>query len=169
VLRKKDGTSLYLTRDLAAAISRREQYKFDRMLYVVSTQQGNAQASPHADIVMALVGKSRSHAFTLRAVHHFQQLFALLKATGHDWADTCVHVPFGLVRGMSTRKVLASPVGLQSCLRGFWWKRDFLLYRPQGDVVFLDDIIGEGQARMLSIMQANQDKFAEIEDPETTV
>jgi arginyl-tRNA synthetase len=76
LLKKADGATLYLTRDLAAAKYRHETYKFDKLLYVVGTGQ-------------AL---------------HFQQLFATLKLMGYDWADDCAHVSFGLVRGMSSRK-----------------------------------------------------------------
>lgn len=76
LLKKADGTTLYLTRDLAAAIHRYEKYRFDRMLYVVATPQ-------------AL---------------HFRQLFAVLKKMGYAWADRCVHVNFGMVLGMATRE-----------------------------------------------------------------
>lgn len=79
LLRKKDGATLYITRDLAAAIYRYEQFKFDRMLYVVGSEQ------------------------TL----HFQQMFKVLELLGFEWAKNCVHVPFGLIRfkdgRMSTR------------------------------------------------------------------
>jgi arginyl-tRNA synthetase len=76
LLKKADGATLYLTRDLAAAKYRHETYKFDKLLYVVGTGQ-------------AL---------------HFQQLFATLKLMGYDWAENCAHVSFGLVHGMSSRK-----------------------------------------------------------------
>ncbi|KAM9339513.1 putative arginine--tRNA ligase, mitochondrial [Symphorus nematophorus] len=72
---RSDGTSLYITRDLAAAIDRTEKYNFDEMIYV--TDKGQAS--------------------------HFQQLFQILLTMGHAWADRCQHVPFGLVRGMKTR------------------------------------------------------------------
>jgi len=80
LLRKKDGAALYITRDLAAAIYRHETFAFDRMLYVVGAEQ------------------------TL----HFQQLFKLLELMGFDWAQSCLHVPFGLIHfqdgRMSTRE-----------------------------------------------------------------
>lgn len=76
LLKKADGATLYLTRDLAAAKYRYEAYKFDKMLYVVATPQ-------------AL---------------HFQQLFTALKKMGYAWADRCVHVNFGMVLGMATRE-----------------------------------------------------------------
>ena len=77
---KSDGTSIYLTRDLAAAIYRMKTYHFVKMLYVV----GNEQA------------------------HHFVELKTVLKKMGYDWADEIYHVPFGLItqngKKLSTRK-----------------------------------------------------------------
>jgi len=73
---KKDGTTLYLTRDIAAAVSRQERYHFDKMYYVVAMQQNL----------------------------HFQQLFAILSKMNYEWVKNCTHVSFGLVKGMSTRK-----------------------------------------------------------------
>jgi arginyl-tRNA synthetase len=75
-----DGTTLYATRDLAAAIYRHGEFKFDRSLYVV----GNEQQL------------------------HFRQLFQVLKMMGFPWADTLEHVNYGLYRfkdgKFSTRK-----------------------------------------------------------------
>jgi arginyl-tRNA synthetase len=76
LLRKADGATLYLTRDIAAAEHRHATHSFERLLYVV----GSAQSL------------------------HFQQLFAVLKLLGHEWTDNCTHVNFGLVKGMATRK-----------------------------------------------------------------
>jgi arginyl-tRNA synthetase len=76
LLKKADGSTLYATRDLAAASDRYERFHFDKSLYVVATDQ-------------AL---------------HFRQLFRVLKAMGKPWADRAVHVNFGRVHGMSTRK-----------------------------------------------------------------
>ncbi len=79
LLRKKDGATLYATRDLCAAIYRYEKYRFHRLIYVV----GAAQSL------------------------HFQQLFKVLECMGFPWAERCVHVPFGLIKfkegKMSTR------------------------------------------------------------------
>ncbi len=66
----RDGTTLYATRDIAAAEYRWATYHFTRSLYVVDRGQ-------------AL---------------HFRQLFKLLGKMGHDWASRCEHVPFGLVQ-----------------------------------------------------------------------
>ena len=70
LLRKKDGTTLYATRDLAAALYRWESYRPERSLYVVDRGQGL----------------------------HFRQLFATLERAGCEWVSRCEHIPFGLVR-----------------------------------------------------------------------
>jgi len=70
LLRTRDGTTLYATRDVAAAEYRWGSYHFTRSLYVVDRGQ-------------AL---------------HFRQLFKLLGKMGHEWASWCEHVPYGLVR-----------------------------------------------------------------------
>uniref|UniRef100_A0A8C0S2S1 Probable arginine--tRNA ligase, mitochondrial n=1 Tax=Canis lupus familiaris TaxID=9615 RepID=A0A8C0S2S1_CANLF len=75
-LMRSDGTSLYATRDLAAAIDRMDKYNFDTMIYV--TDKGQKK--------------------------HFQQVFQMLQIMGYDWAERCQHVPFGVVQGMKTRK-----------------------------------------------------------------
>ena len=77
---KKDGASLYITRDLAAAEYRKKTYNFDKCLYVVAYQQNL----------------------------HFNQLFSVLKLMGKEWYQDCVHVAYGMVSmpegAMSTRK-----------------------------------------------------------------
>jgi arginyl-tRNA synthetase len=77
VLRKRDGTALYLTRDVSELVSRKERYNFDKMFYVVASQQ---------DL-------------------HLKQLFKITELLGHEeLAKRCQHISFGLVLGMSTRK-----------------------------------------------------------------
>ncbi len=77
---KKDGSSLYLTRDLAAAKYRKDHYNFDKNIYVV----GSAQKL------------------------HFQQWFKIIDLMGYAWSKECVHVEFGMVSledgSLSTRK-----------------------------------------------------------------
>ncbi|XP_074943347.1 putative arginine--tRNA ligase, mitochondrial isoform X1 [Phalacrocorax aristotelis] len=73
---RSDGTSLYITRDLAAAIDRMNKHSWDTMIYVTDKSQNN----------------------------HFQHLFQILKLMGYDWAERCQHVSFGLVQGMKTRR-----------------------------------------------------------------
>lgn len=80
IIVKSDGTSIYLTRDLAAAEWRMRHYHFVQMLYVV----GNEQAQ------------------------HFVELKTVLKKMGYDWADTIHYIPFGLItqngKKLSTRR-----------------------------------------------------------------
>ncbi len=80
LITKSDGSTLYITRDIAAAVYRKETYNFDKNIYVVSSGQNL----------------------------HFQQWFKILELMGYDWSKDCVHVPFGLVSleegTMSTRK-----------------------------------------------------------------
>ncbi|XP_057379691.1 probable arginine--tRNA ligase, mitochondrial [Daphnia carinata] len=73
---KSDGSSLYLTRDVAAAIDRWNRFPFRRMFYVVD----NAQSD------------------------HFVALKSLLSFMCHTWASNIEHVKFGRIKGMSTRK-----------------------------------------------------------------
>lgn len=77
VIRKKDGTALYLTRDISELLNRSEKYQFDKMIYVIASQQ---------DL-------------------HVKQFFKIVELMGHkDLADKCQHINFGLVLGMSTRR-----------------------------------------------------------------
>ncbi|MDR1568763.1 MAG: arginine--tRNA ligase [Streptococcaceae bacterium] len=80
LIKKSDGATLYITRDLAAAIYRKRTYDFAKALYAV----GNEQSA------------------------HFSQLKAVLKELGYDWAENLVHVPFGLItkdgKKLSTRE-----------------------------------------------------------------
>ncbi|KAF8004222.1 hypothetical protein HF325_001670 [Metschnikowia pulcherrima] len=68
LVQKSDGTSLYLTRDVGEAIKRYETYKFDKMIYVIASQQ---------DL-------------------HTAQFFEILKQLGFDWAKKLEHVNFGM-------------------------------------------------------------------------
>ncbi|CAH1156161.1 unnamed protein product [Phaedon cochleariae] len=73
---KSDGSTLYLTRDIAAAIDRFAKYNFDKMFYVVDNSQTD----------------------------HFHSLKNILHNMDLPWADRIFHIKFGRVRGMSTRK-----------------------------------------------------------------
>ena len=79
LITKSDGSTLYITRDIAAAVYRKETYDFYKNIYVVASQQNL----------------------------HFQQWFKILELMGYEYAKDCVHVPFGLVSleegTMSTR------------------------------------------------------------------
>ena len=88
---KKDGATIYATRDITAAIYRQNTYHFDKCLYVVAYQQ---------DL-------------------HFRQVFRVLEKMGYDWAKDCVHVSFGMIsfegQALSTRK--GNTVHLDDLLR----------------------------------------------------
>lgn len=73
---KSDGTSLYLTRDVGAAIDRYKKYKFDVMYYVVDQTQSK----------------------------HFTNLIEILHKMNISWAERLKHIRYGRVIGMSTRK-----------------------------------------------------------------
>ena len=79
LIKRSDGATLYITRDLAAAIYRKDTYKFDEALYVVGNEQ------------------------TL----HFNQLKQVLNKLGYDWYVDIHHIPFGMIlqdgKKMSTR------------------------------------------------------------------
>jgi arginyl-tRNA synthetase len=98
IIKKSDGATIYATRDLAAAMYRKKAYDFSKNIYVV--------------------GKDK----TL----HFKQVFTTLKLLGHQWANDCTHVEFGLVRfadkKLSTRK---------------------------GDVILLDELLNEAVTKTL--------------------
>ena len=77
LVKKTDGSSLYLTRDIGEAVKRYELYHFDKMIYVVASQQDM----------------------------HVAQLFKILELMGNNKiSEKCQHVNFGMVQGMSTRR-----------------------------------------------------------------
>lgn len=90
LVKKSDGSTLYATRDLAAAYYRHKTYDFYKNIYVVGSQQNL----------------------------HFKQLFTVLGLLEKDWAEDCVHVPFGMV---------SLPEGTMSTRRG--------------NVVYLEDVL----------------------------
>ncbi|MEL6185480.1 MAG: arginine--tRNA ligase, partial [Myxococcota bacterium] len=100
ILKTRDGTTLYVTRDIAAALDRQARFQFDRSLYVVAADQSL----------------------------HFDQLFQVVAAMGHSWADRMEHVPFGRVRGMSTRR---------------------------GKIVFLDEVLAEATEKARAVCEAS--------------
>lgn len=80
LIKKSDGATLYITRDLAAAFYRKRNYDFAQSLYVVGNEQSN----------------------------HFKQLNAVLKELGLSWSDDMQHIAFGLItqggKKLSTRQ-----------------------------------------------------------------
>lgn len=80
LIMKKDGSTLYMTRDIAAAKYRKDTYDFYKNIYVVGSQQNL----------------------------HFKQWIKVIELMGFDWYKDCIHVPFGMVSleegTMSTRR-----------------------------------------------------------------
>lgn len=112
IIKKSDGATIYATRDLATAIYRKKTYDFYKSIYVVGLEQSL----------------------------HFKQVFTTLKLMGHNWADDCTHIGFGLVRftdrKLSTRK---------------------------GEVIFLEDLLNESIHKTLEIIN---EKNPELENKE---
>lgn len=104
IILKSDGATIYATRDIAAALYRHRTYNFYKNIYVVGTAQ-------------AL---------------HFQQIFAVMKKAGWDWADGCEHVNFGLVKFPDKK-----------------------LSTRHGDVVFLEDVLNEAVSKTREIIEKN--------------
>ena len=113
LIRKKDGSTLYITRDIAAAVYRKEHYHFDRNIYVVASQQNL----------------------------HFQQWFKIIELMGYDWADQCVHVPFGMVS-----------------------LEDGTLSTRKGKVVFLLDVLNNAVEKTRQIMREKNGEDADIDE-----
>jgi arginyl-tRNA synthetase len=80
LIMKKDGSTLYTTRDIAAALYRKKHYDFHKNLYVVASQQNL----------------------------HFKAWIKIVELMGYEWAKDCIHIPFGMVSleegTLSTRK-----------------------------------------------------------------
>ncbi|MDR0643816.1 MAG: arginine--tRNA ligase [Treponema sp.] len=69
VLLRKDGTSIYITQDIGTAISRHEDWQFNRLVYVVGSEQQ----------------------------YHFKVLFKILEKLGLEWAKDLFHLSYGMV------------------------------------------------------------------------
>lgn len=80
LIKKSDGSTLYTTRDITAAIYRKAEYDFYKNIYVVGSQQNL----------------------------HFKAWMKVVELMGHEWASDCIHIPFGMVSlegsTLSTRK-----------------------------------------------------------------
>jgi len=69
VLLRADGTSIYITQDIYLAKKRYEDYKFDKLIYIVGSEQ----------------------------IYHFKVLFEVLKKLKYKFADNCYHLSYGMV------------------------------------------------------------------------
>lgn len=102
LIKKTDGSSLYTTRDIAAAIYRKEHYDFYKNIYVVASEQNL----------------------------HFKQWIKVIELMGYDWAEDCIHIPFGMV-------------GLE----------DGSLSTRKGRVIFLEDVLNKAVESTLNIIE----------------
>ena len=102
LITKSDGSTLYATRDIAAAMYRKEHYDFYKNIYVVASEQNL----------------------------HFKQWKKVIELMGYDWANDCIHVPFGMVS-----------------------LEDGKLSTRQGKVVFLEDVLNKAVESTLAIME----------------
>jgi len=69
VLLRKDGTTVYITQDIGLAINRHAEWPFDKLIYVVATEQ----------------------------IYHFKVLFYIMKKLGYDWHSKLYHLAYGMV------------------------------------------------------------------------
>lgn len=117
LITKSDGSTLYITRDIAAAVYRKETYDFYKNIYVVASQQNL----------------------------HFQQWFEIVEMLGFEWARDCVHVPFGLVSledgTMSTRE--GRVVFLEDVLNKSIEKTKEIIAEKNPDGIDIDQIAKE--------------------------
>jgi arginyl-tRNA synthetase len=117
LLRKSDGATLYLTRDVATALYRLREYDPAWNLYIIGEEQ-------------AL---------------HLRQLYKAIELMGYaDFAARCVHIPFG---------TLVKSDGSRFSMR-------------EGEVIFLDELLDEGEARALAVVQKKNPDLAEAEKRE---
>ncbi len=91
ILQKSDGTTIYLSRDISAAIERKEKYDFEEMIYEVGSEQEL----------------------------HFKQVFKALKLMGYKWADNLKHITHGLYLGKDGKK-LSTRGGSSVKMRDIW-------------------------------------------------
>lgn len=124
ILVKSNGSSAYITRDVATALYRKRQYNFDKNVYVVATQQNL----------------------------HFQQLKKILELMGYNFYDDCIHVPFGMVslkdQTLSTRK--GHVVFLEDVLKKAIEKTKEIMENRNADIDDIDEtskIVGIGAVK----------------------
>lgn len=116
---KSNSSSTYITRDIATALTRKRDYNFSKNIYVVATQQKL----------------------------HFEQLIAVLKEMGYEWANDCIHVSFGMV-------------SVKDDLLGTSAK----LSTREGNVIFLNDVLEKSVEKTLEIIN---ERNSALENKET--
>ena len=112
LITKSDGSSIYHSRDIAAVLYRKKTYHFDRCIYVTGLEQSL----------------------------HFKQVFKAIEVMGYNWADTLIHVPYGLV----------SLEGAKLSTRS-------------GNIIYAEDILNESIERAFD---AIQDKNPDLKEKE---
>ncbi|MFH1143022.1 MAG: arginine--tRNA ligase [Candidatus Eisenbacteria bacterium] len=149
ILLRSDGTSVYITQDLGTAILKYEDFRMDRSIYVVGSEQ----------------------------IHHFRLLFALLRKLGMPWAEGCRHLSYGLVtlpRGMGKLKSregravdaddlldeLAALARRKAQDGGY-------ASENEADLAALGDAIGQGALKMY-LLQVGAEKNIQF-DPDSTL
>lgn len=113
LITKSDGSTLYITRDIAAAVYRKETYDFYKNIYVVASQQNL----------------------------HFQQWIKIVELLGYEWANDCVHVPFGLVS-----------------------MEDGTMSTREGRVIFLEDVLNKAVEQTKNIIKEKNVNTENIEE-----
>jgi len=91
ILRKSDGTTIYLSRDIAAAIDRKKKYQFNEMIYEVGAEQKL----------------------------HFKQLVTILSRMGYEWSSNLRHIAHGLYLGTDGKK-LSTRQGSSVKMKDIW-------------------------------------------------
>lgn len=109
LIKKSDGSTLYTTRDITAAIYRKEKYDFYKNLYVVASQQNL----------------------------HFKSWIKVIELMGYEWANDCIHIPFGMVS-----------------------LEDGTLSTRKGRVVFLEDVLNTAVDKTLKIIEERNPNLA---------
>jgi arginyl-tRNA synthetase len=112
LITKSDGGSIYHSRDIAAILYRKDNYGFDKCLYVTGVEQSL----------------------------HFKQVFKAIEVMGYDWADTLIHVPYGLV-SLEGEK----------------------LSSRNGNIIYAEDILNEAIERAYHLIE---DKNPDLPDKE---
>ena len=121
MIKKSDGSTLYVTRDIAAAVYRKETYDFYKCIYVVASQQNL----------------------------HFKQWKKVLELMGYEWQKDCIHVPFGLVslsdgddiKMMSTRE--GRVVFLEDVLNTAVEKTKEIMLEKEASGIDIDEVARE--------------------------
>ncbi|KAI9725657.1 MAG: hypothetical protein M1828_002942 [Chrysothrix sp. TS-e1954] len=114
IVRNRNGASTYLSRDIGAALQRWRNFDINAVTYVIADQQNT----------------------------HFRQFCKIMELMGEPyagWSKSMELSPFGLIKGMSTRR---------------------------GTVKFLDEVLNDIGDAMHDAMRANQTKYAQVVDPD---